>query len=72
MRGARRVDAGVGSVHSEGRPFQIQRTELAQDALTAQSRGFDRWVPIGQAVSLDRIGDGWDLVRAFGRQSISA
>jgi hypothetical protein len=53
--------------------FGFSEPELAQYVRTAQPRGVDRWVPIGHALDFDHIWDGWDLVRAFGRQvSISA
>jgi hypothetical protein len=47
--------------------FGIPAEVLVSFAKTLNGRGFDRVVPIGQALAFDNVWDGHDLLGAFSR-----
>jgi hypothetical protein len=49
--------------------FGFGRDELVTLARTLNGRGIDRMVPIGEALTFNRIWDGHDLLQAFSRRS---
>jgi hypothetical protein len=47
--------------------FGFDRSELQELALRVQGRGLDRIVPLGKALELSHLWDGYDLLESFTR-----
>lgn len=47
--------------------FGIEATQLAESLVAASVAGVDRIVPVGSALSLDLLWDGYDIIRALSR-----
>ena len=47
--------------------FGIDAAELAREVASAHLRGIDRIVPVGQAMDIGVVWDGFDLVRSLSR-----